>query len=501
MLGRCVSETSSSVLDPGRNCWRVERAERAAVVVDAADYFKLARRAMLRAKSQILLIGWDFDTRIFLDDSPGEEAPDKLGPLISWLAKHRPEVCIHILKWNLGAPKLLGRGTTVLRLARWALSKRITFKLDGAHPVGASHHQKIVVVDDKLAFCGGIDMTASRWDTRDHLDEDKRRRRPTTGRPYRPWHDATMAVDGAAAKALGELARARWEIAGGPPLPVPDVESDPWPEQLEPDFRSVNVAVARTRGAYKDIAGLREIEALFVDMIARAKRFIYAESQFFASRVIGEAIAKRLQEPDGPECVIVNPTDADGWIYDEVMSPARAELLKTVARVDVNKRFRIYTPVTSGGEDIYVHSKITIVDDEMLRVGSANINNRSMGVDSECDLLIDTRDPANRGAGEQIAALRFDLLAEHLGVAPEALKEKEAETGSMIAAIEGLRGQGRTLIPFEPDEPNSVEKLLADNELLDPESSGEESEPSARPGLLAGLRRLRARARRRSSSA
>ncbi|MBA2388670.1 MAG: hypothetical protein H0V67_00285 [Geodermatophilaceae bacterium] len=157
------------MLDPGRNCWRIERAERAAVVVDAADYFKLARKAMLEAKSQILLVGWDFDTRIILDSDAKDGAPIKLGPLLSWLAKHRPHVSINILKWDLGAPKLLGRGTTVLRLIRWAMTRQITFKLDGAHATGASHHQKIVVVDDRLAFCGGIDMTASRWDTRNRI--------------------------------------------------------------------------------------------------------------------------------------------------------------------------------------------------------------------------------------------------------------------------------------------------------------------------------------------
>ena len=85
------------MLEEGRNCWKIARAERAAMVVDAADYFRLARLAMLRAKSQILLIGWDFDTRIFLDEKPEGGVPTKLGPLLSWLAKHRPEICIHIL--------------------------------------------------------------------------------------------------------------------------------------------------------------------------------------------------------------------------------------------------------------------------------------------------------------------------------------------------------------------------------------------------------------------
>ena len=116
-------------------------------------------------------------------------------------------------------------------------SGNITFKLDGAHPAGASHHQKILVVDDSLAFCGGIDMTACRWDSRRHLDDDERRRRPTTNRRYGPWHDATMAVDGDAARALGELARDRWERAGGNPIAAPARGHEAWPEALKSGFQ------------------------------------------------------------------------------------------------------------------------------------------------------------------------------------------------------------------------------------------------------------------------
>jgi phospholipase D1/2 len=478
---------TSQMLEPGRNCWCVEQADRAALIVDACDYFRLARQAMLRAESQILLIGWDFDTRIMLDSEPSDGAPDKLGPLLSWIAHHRPQVSTHILRWDLGAPKLLARGTTFLRLIRWAMSKQITFKLDGAHPTGASHHQKIVVIDDRLAFCGGIDMTAERWDTREHRDKDERRKRPTTGRIYQPWHDATMAVDGAAAAALGTLARNRWRTAGGDEIPQPKVESDPWPEELKPDFTKVDLGIARTRGAHKDIPELREIEALYLDMVGSAQRFIYAESQFFASRVIAEAIAKRLEEPDGPEFIVINPKVVDGWLYDEVMSPARAELMELLAKSDRRGRFRIYTPVTTGGEDIYVHSKITIVDDVMLRVGSANLNNRSMGLDSECDLIVDSRDPANEGAAARIAELRSGLLAEHLDVSPEQVEAKFRETGSLIAAVESLRGEGRTLVPLEPEKPNAVEAAIVESEIFDPESAGSDHEPPARPGLLTGL--------------
>jgi len=481
-------EGPGALPEPGRNCWRIARADRAALVVDAADYFRLARQAMLKARSQILLIGWDFDTRIVLDHKAKDDPPAKLGPFISWLAKNRPDLKIHILKWDLGAVKLLGRGSTLFRLARWAWDKRIFFKLDGAHSIGASHHQKILVIDDALAFCGGIDMTASRWDTREHKDRDKMRKRPTTGRLYGPWHDATMAVEGPAARALGELSRERWRAAGGSPIHAPQAQGDPWPDALEPAFRDVDVAIARTRGAWNGIKAVREIEALFVDLIAAARRFVYVENQFFASRVIGKAILARLAEPDGPEFVIVNPKKTDGWVEDKVMSPARARLMRLIAKADRHGRFRIYTPVTRGGEDIYVHSKIVVADDIRLRVGSANMNNRSMGLDSECDLLIDSRTGQNAGAGKAVAALRAGLIAEHLDVAPEEVDARLAATGSLIATIEALRGSGRTLMPYCAPEPSAAEAAIAASEALDPESSGEDFEPQARPGLFAGLR-------------
>ena len=215
------------MLDVGRNCWRIERAQRAALIVDAADYFRLAREAMMRARSQIVLIGWDFDSRISLVGDCADGAPTTLGPFLTWLPKNRPELQIYILKWDVGALYLLGRGTTALRIARWAASPQIHFKLDGAHGFGASHHQKILTIDDQLAFCGGIDMTAERWDTREHRDNDNGRRRPTTGRRYAPWHDATMAVDGPAARALGDLARQRWATAGGNEIPKPNNGNHP----------------------------------------------------------------------------------------------------------------------------------------------------------------------------------------------------------------------------------------------------------------------------------
>jgi phosphatidylserine/phosphatidylglycerophosphate/cardiolipin synthase-like enzyme len=247
-------------------------------------------------------------------------------------------------------------------------------------------------------------------------------------------------------------------------------------------FRNPAIAVARTRGKEKDLREIREIEALFVDLIGAARRFVYVETQYFASRVVAEAIGRRLEEPDGPEFVIVNPKTAQGWLDETVMGPARYELVKALEKRDRHGRFRVYTPVTEGGADIYVHAKIMIVDDVYLRVGSANLNNRSMGLDSECDLLIDGRN--DEAVRRRIEGVRADLLSEHLDVEQAEIARTCEDTGSLIASIEKLRGKGRTLEPFDPPEPGKLKGALARSELLDPEAAEELFEPRARPGLL-----------------
>lgn len=463
------------------------------MIVDAADYFRFAKRAMLKARQQIILVGWDFDSRIFLDrEAPDEEpiegAPNELGRFIQWLAEQRPELCIHILKWDVGALKLLGRGTTLFRLARWMWHKRITFKLDGAHPKGGSHHQKILVIDDALAFCGGIDMTADRWDTREHRHNHPDRRRPTTRRRYGPWHDATMAVDGDVARALGVLARKRWAAAGGGELPIPRTGQDPWPPALDPQFRNVSIGIARTLGEYGNRPEVRENERLFLDLIRSASRFIYAENQYFASRVVAEAIAARLKERDEFEFVLINPETADGWLEEEVMGSARAELMHSLGQEDGGQsRFRVYTPVNKEGDDIYVHAKIMIVDDRVLRVGSSNMNNRSMALDSECDLAVDADYPGNATAGSAIEWIRAALMAEHLGTDAAQVRRVHSETGSLIRTIERLSGSGRTLHLFSPPRLNPLERKLARSDALDPERPQNAFEPITRRRLLRRL--------------
>lgn len=455
------------------------------VIVDADDYFRTARKAMLQARRRILLIGWDFDARIKLDHQIKGERP--LGRFLYEVVEANPELEIFLLRWDVGAIKSLARGSTIFSVLRWMAHPRIHTKMDGHHPFGGSHHQKIVIIDDCLAFCGGIDMTSDRWDTREHLDRQPLRRRPWGWR-YKPWHDAISAVQGPIAAALGELFRARWRAAGGEDMPPVDPAPPCWPEKLPVDFRGVDVAIARTVPAMDDQEPCHESEALFLAQIAGAKRQLYIESQYFASRRIAEAIAKRLDEADGPEIVVINPLTAQGWLEPIAMDTARARLMAALKRRDVHGRLRMYHPYTDGGTPIYCHAKILIADDEVLRLGSSNVNNRSMRLDTECDLAIAAKDDAERAC---VRAIRDGLIGEHLGV-PVEVAAAAIDADGLIGAIERLRGTGKTLRPYEVPDLNAVEEWLADNEVLDPEGPEEMFEPVSKRGLF---RRWRGRRR------
>jgi phosphatidylserine/phosphatidylglycerophosphate/cardiolipin synthase-like enzyme len=464
--------------------WRIARASQMSVIVDADDYFSNARLAMLKARRRIMLIGWDFDARIHLVDKghgPGE--PASVGEFIYWLVERNPDLEVFLLRWDVGAIKTVFRGSNLLTLVRWMRHPRIHTKLDSFHPTGASHHQKIVVIDDCLAFCGGIDMTSERWDTRKHRDAEPRRIGPN-GKSYKPWHDATTALQGPIAATLGELARERWQRAGGDAvLPVND-QADCWPDGLEPEFRDVDVGIARTRPDMPECPEVREVEALFVAQIAAAKTSIYAESQYFASRKVAEAIAARLSAPDCPEIVIINPLTAQGWLEPLAMDTARARLFAALKQRDPSDRLRMYHPFTAQGEPIYVHAKVMIIDGRTLRIGSANLNNRSMGLDTECDIAIEL----DEEDAQAVRAIRDGLIAEHLGLATKRVAAQIDSRGSLIAIIEGLRGQGRTLRPYVIPQLSAVEAWLADNEVLDPESPSEMFEATTKRGLFRRLR-------------
>lgn len=500
-MDKALSTTPKLVVQVGRNCWRIEHATKVAVVVDAADYFHFVRELCENARNLLIFVGWDFDSRISLE--PGNRAERvRLSRFFLRLAKRDPKRRIAILKWRFGALKQFLIPASLWTLIRWESSRAIDFKFDGAHPAGCSHHQKIVIVDDAIAVCGGIDLASGRWDTTEHLDDDPKRLLPN-GKAYPPWHDITMLMDGPIAGALGELARDRWHIAGGKNLPpVKDLTVD-WPEDVAVTFENVQLAIARTRAPYGEVEEVREIECLFLDMIAAAEKFIYIENQYLTSGKIAAAIATRMAEKNPPEIAVIMPRTADGWLEQKAMDAARVQLARAIGGVDTQNRFRIYVPVTTGGADIYVHAKLMIVDDRILRIGSANLNNRSLGLDSECDVILDTAISGNEHAIPAITRLRIQLLAEHLGVEAAQVDAVFQTNQSLIGTIEAFRGDGKTLELLDLEIPGAFEKLIAENELLDPEHANGFLEPLAERGLRKrwreGRMRIKDRLRRRRS--
>ena len=464
---------TEDLLVPGETCWRIERADRFAVFVDAADYFAALKESVLRARRRVLFIGWDFDPRIQLDPRRhGAARADRLGRVLEAAVRSNPELEIGVLHWDIGMLIALARGLAPIVLLNRRTPDRLVFTVDQHHPIGGAHHQKIVVIDDCIAFAGGIDVTTDRWDTDEHRDGHPLRRRPGSGRRSGPWHDVTSVVSRDAARAIGDLARERWESATGDRLePVEGLEVC-WPEDVEPMLTDVDVAISRTRPEHGGTELVHEIELLWLAAIAAARRGVYVESQFFANRRIAEAIAQRLGEPDGPDVVVVNPETSASWLEEKAMDTARAKLLAMLEDADVHDRFRLYVPVTGERRPVYVHAKVLVVDDRLLRIGSANLNNRSMGLDTECDVSIEARPGARHDEmSAAVTGLRDRLLGEHLGVPPEEVaRAVVAHDGRLVAVVESLRRpHGRSLVPYVPPELGSGDRVLAETELLDAE--------------------------------
>lgn len=465
---REVACEATRILEAGRNCWRVAHAHRVEWLIDAQAYFRAFRETAKRATSSIIIVAWDIDSRTpLLADDPQDGWPVLLGEFLHELVVRKRGLRVYILDWDFVMLYQTDRELLPAHELGWRKHRRLRFQFDGEHPVGGSHHQKIVVIDDRVAFVGGLDLTSARWDTCGHLPGDARRTSPRGD--YAPFHDVQMMVDGDAALALGALARERWRrITGRNPRTGYAVDAiDPWPLGVAPSLYDVPVGIARTQPEMVDCAPVQEVKQLYLDAIAAARQSIYLENQYLTAPAVVDALAARLGERDGPEIVILSRLRGGGWLEESTMTVLRVHMLRRLREADVHGRLRVYYPHQEGlGEQcINVHSKLMIVDERFARIGSANLNNRSMGYDTECDLAVEATQPR---VAVEIAHLRNRLLAEHLDVEPDAVEHSiEAAGGSLIGGIESLRGRPRTLMPLDPDP--QTQPLLIDAALIDPE--------------------------------
>jgi phospholipase D1/2 len=254
-------------------------------------------------------------------------------------------------------------------------------------------------------------------------------------------------------------------------LAAVDVNHAVWPGKLEPTIRNVDVGIARTLPALNDRREVREVEALNLEAISQARETIYLENQYLASRQLIGALAARLRESNGPEVVIVMPRSSESRLEQQAMDSARHRLLQLLWAADDHRRLGVYWPVTDGGTAIYVHAKVLVIDDRLLRIGSSNLNNRSMGFDSECDLAVEATPgtPEEEDTSRMITSIRNRLVSEHLAVSADEFETAAHRYGSFLRATDALTGEGRTLRRFTNSTVDGEASPFAENDLMDPD--------------------------------
>ena len=126
--------------------------------------------------------------------------------------------------------------------------------------------------------------------------------------------------------------------------------------------------------------------------------------------------------------VIPRYPDPDGVIAGDASRIGRERVLDALHEVG-HERVAVFDLENTAGNPIYVHSKVCVVDDVWMAVGSDNLNRRSWTHDSELSCAVidsrtderEPRDPGGLGHGARRLArdTRIRLAAEHLGRAPD----------------------------------------------------------------------------------
>ena len=415
----------SPILQPGRNCWTPSAAvDSCGLLVDGRAYYSAFHHAAGKARSYILIAGWKFNSTVRLlrgEDADGKRSNTRFLPFLKELCDRNPDLHIYILAWNYSHIYSL-QWEWFLASKFNKAHERIHFCFDGDHAIGGSHHQKFVVIDGQLAFVGGLDFNSDDWDDRLHHAENHHRA-DIDHEPHGPYHDAQVYLSGPAVRELKRYFATRWNNAGNPPLALPDADSSVSIEgQLPIQTRTLAFAVNQPR-TMRSPESLMHIRNLYCDAISNAKHLIYIENQYFTSSAVSDALIGRMKKDmDSPlDIAIVLPKTHHGWLESMALEPARLRVLEAIRSVaqETGHRLGIYYSAarSDDGEEVptLIHSKMLIVDDRFLTVGSANISNRSMGLDTELNIAWEALGPEDRSLAESIYRVRLNLVDEHCG--------------------------------------------------------------------------------------
>ena len=368
------------------------------VLIDGAQALPSMVDALRSAKSHVHITGWYFTPSFALERSSSE--PLVLRNLLAELAER---LDVRVLAWA-GAPLPLfrpSRGDVRTMRDRLIAHTKIQCALDAKERPMHCHHEKTIIIDDRIAFVGGIDLTSEsgdRFDTNDHPS------RSDVG-----WHDSCARIEGPAVGDVAEHFRMRWrEVTGELLAPVVPAETA-GDLQLQV-VRTVpeHIYSAKPRGEFTILES-------YVRALESAERFIYIENQFLWSPEIESVLCEKIVDPPHPDfrLLLLLPSKPNTGADD-----TRGVLGHLISADEDAGRVLACTIFARAGDladPIYVHSKIAIVDDEWFTIGSANLNEHSLFNDTEMNIV--SRDPA------LARRTRLRLWAEHLELPEEQIPD------------------------------------------------------------------------------
>ena len=372
------------------------------VLIDGSEALPRMAADMAAATSHVHLTGWFLSPELALSR---EEEPLVVRILLAELAER---VDVRVLLWK-GAPIPAfrpSRGDVREMERTLARHTKIKTALDSCTGASHCHHEKTIVIDDRIAYVGGIDLTL---DGGDPYDTPNHRARGGIG-----WHDVAVRIEGPAVRDVAEHFRLRWSAATREAIPAP--------KEAEP-AGDVTVQVTRTvpDGTYKALRkGDYSILESYVGALRAAERIVYLENQFLWSPEIVDILADKLTHPptDDFRVVVLLPARAN-----DGADISRGQVAALIEADEGDDRFLACTVYAREGtlrDIVYVHAKVGIVDDRWLTVGSANLNAHSLLHDTEMNIV--THDEA------VARSTRLRLWSEHL-------ERPEQEVGGNSAAV------------------------------------------------------------------
>jgi phosphatidylserine/phosphatidylglycerophosphate/cardiolipin synthase-like enzyme len=392
------------------------------VLIDGASFLPMVANELARAESHVHLTGCFFSPELEL--TRGDD-PTIVRNLLAELAER---IEVRVLIWS-GAPLPIfspSRGDVRQMVERFSRRNQIRCEFDSCVRFMHCHHEKTIVIDDRVAFVGGIDLTL---DGGDPYDTQEHRARGVVG-----WHDVALRIEGPAVADVAEHFRLRWNAAANEDLPAPrtpDVVGD------------VELQIVRTipEKVYETSLPLGDFSVLesYVGAFRSAERFIYIENQFLWSSEIVGVLADKLRDPphDDFRIVVLLPVNAN-----DGADISRGQVAALIHADDGNARFlacSVYARAGNLRDPIYVHAKVAIVDDRWLTIGSANLNEHSLFNDSEVNVVSHDENLARD--------TRLRLWSEHLEL-----------------PIEEIDGDATTVIDerWEPISEEQLDRLQQD---------------------------------------